>query len=237
MGWSTEHARWSIQQFATNWHGMGMSAFAEALRGWRERYKGIETHDSEEFCYFDRCDGGFYSLTATISAEKTRSARYTTLSFQLAGIPLDIGPFKELATALDVGYSYYFRPMDRQSIKKNLNLRQSHQVTLEPIAFIAEHDDTFRAFGLIPLWVRGIVAKNPFYSPDATLAERQPDWLPPQVFDSELLICDLRSWHQTDQKKDRYELVGCESARTADATIVRLVADWVPLGDSGLRRQ
>jgi restriction endonuclease len=62
MGWATAAARWSIQQAVTNWHGMGASAFAEALQGWRERYMGIPTHHSEEFCYFDVCDGGFYSL-------------------------------------------------------------------------------------------------------------------------------------------------------------------------------
>ena len=71
MGWATGSARWSIQQSATNWHGMGASVFAEALQGWRERYKGISTHHSEEFCYFDKCDGGFYCLTSKVSAHDT----------------------------------------------------------------------------------------------------------------------------------------------------------------------
>jgi Holliday junction resolvase len=226
MGWATEHARWSIQQSATNWHGIGMSAFAEALQGWEERYKGIETHHSEEFCYFDQCDGGFYSLTANISAHETRSATRTMLSFQLAGVPLDTGPFKELSRIFDTGTSYYFRPMERPSVEKNMNLREPHQLTLEPVAFIAEQDDTFGAFGFTKELARGIVARNPFYSPNSLLAERQPNWLPSYIFDSELLICGLRSWHLLDDKKHQYRLWGCESARTADATIVCLVAEW-----------
>lgn len=44
MGWATSSARWSIQQSSTNWHGMGVNAFAEALQEWQERYAGISIH-------------------------------------------------------------------------------------------------------------------------------------------------------------------------------------------------
>lgn len=223
MGWATGSARWSIQQSATNWHGMGASVFAEALQGWRERYKGISTHHSEEFCYFDKCDGGFYCLTSKVSAHDSRAASYTMLSFQLTGIPLDTESFKELSRIFDVGYQYYFRPMKRRSVKRNRNLPEQYRMPLEPVAFIVEQDDVF---GDERDWARGLVAKNPFYRPNSTLAERKPDWLPPHIFDSELLICDLRSWHLLTEPKPRYELWGCESARTADAVIVHPIAEW-----------
>src|SRR5260370_416568 len=116
MGWATDSARWSIQQSYTNWHGMGASAFAEALQGWRERYVGIQTHHTEEFCYFDICDGGFYSLTSSISASERRRASSTMLSFQLTGIPLNTGALKELSRTFDVSESCYFRPMERRSV-------------------------------------------------------------------------------------------------------------------------
>ena len=223
MGWATKSARWSIQQSSTNWHGIGMSAFGETLQGWRKRYKGIPTHHSEEFCYFDQCDGGFYCLTANISASRDRSATYTMLSFQLTGIPLDTEPFKELSGAFDAGYECYFRPMKRKSVKKQLHLPEQYRLPLEPVAFIVEQDDVF---GDKLDLVRGLAAKNPFYRPHSTLAERKPEWLPPHVFDSELLICQLRSWHLLTEPKPRYELWGCESARTADATIVQPIAEW-----------
>ena len=223
MGWATSSARWSIQQTATNWHGMGASAFVDALKGWRERYKGIATHHSEEFCYYDVCDGGFYSLTANISAYHDRSTHYAMLSFQLTGIPLDTGALKELIRAFDVREPCYFRPMREKSIERKWHLREPEHVSLTPIAFIVEKEDVF---GTGEELVRGIVVKNPYYLPGSTLAERIPKWLPSHVFDSELLICDLHSWHSLSKPKPRYEFWGCESARTSDAVIVRPIADW-----------
>jgi hypothetical protein len=223
MGWATESARWSIQQTATNWHGMGVSAFAEALRGWRKRYKGIPTHHSEEFCYFDVCDGGFYTLTANISAHYDRSATYTTLSFQLTGIPLDTDSLKELARVFDVRQPCYFRPMERKSMIRKWHLREPDCVPLEPTAFITKKEDVF---GTGEELVRGIVAKNPFYMPGSPFVERVPDWLPSHIFESGILICDLHSWHPLSEPRSRYELWGCESARTSDAVIVRPIAEW-----------
>lgn len=230
MGWATAAARWSIQQTVTNWHGMGASAFAEALRGWRERYKGIPTHHSEEFCYFDTCEGGFYSLTANISSHHDRSVRYTRVSFQLTGIPLDTDSLKELTRAFDVSEPCYFRPMKKKSVTRKRHLRASDRVPLEPIAFIAEKED---AFGTGEELARGIVAKNPFYRPGSPMVERVPDWLPSHIFDSALLICGLRSWHPLSEPRPRYELWGCESARTSDAVIVRPIAEW-PDREQGL---
>jgi hypothetical protein len=145
------------------------------------------------------------------------------LSFQLTGIPLDTESLKELSRTFDVGYPCYFRPMTRRSVKRKWSLPNKYQVTLEPIAFIVEQD---RLFGDEREWARGIVAKNPFYRPHATGAERKPRWLPPHVFDSELLICGLRSWHPLIELKPQYVLCGCESAMTADAMVVRPIADW-----------
>lgn len=227
MGWATEAARWSIQQAATNWHGMGASAFAEALQGWRKRYKGIPTHHSEEFCYFDVCDGGFYTLTANIAAHYHRVASYTMLSFQLTGIPLDTGSLKELLRAFDVREPCYFRPMEKKSVTRKWHLREPDRVALEPITFIAQKEDVFNTD---EEWIRGIVAKNPFYLPGSSLVERVPDWLPSHVFDSELLICDLHSWHPLSELRPQYELWGCESARTSDAVIVRPIAEWPERG-------
>jgi hypothetical protein len=229
MGWSTDYARWSIQQSFTNWHGLGASAFAEALQGWQMRYKGIETHHSEEFCYFDKCEGGFYCLTAKISAHKSRWATHSMLSFHLSGIPFDTDPFKELYRTFDVGQPCYFRPLKRRSVKSRMNLAKEYRLPLKPVAFVVEKDSVF---GDEQDWVRGLVAKNPFYRSESTLAERKPRWLHPYIFDSELLICDLRSWHPLAEPKPGYELWGFESARTADAVVIRPVAEW-PDRDEG----
>jgi hypothetical protein len=224
MGWASDQARWSIQQSSTNWHGFGPSSFAEELKDWQGRYKGIRTHHSEEFCYFDTCEDGFYCLTSTIGAHKARDARYTMLSFQLAGVPLDAAAYRELSRTFDVGYQCYFRPMKRRSVKGVWHLTEEDQLSLEPVALIVERDEVFNDERE---WVRGLAARNPFYKPESTLAERKPDWMPTHVFDSELLICDLRSWHPLEKPVRGYELCGCETARTAYAVVVKPIADWL----------
>ena len=231
MGWTSDSACWSIQQMSTNWAGLGASEFAGTLSDWQERYKGIPIHHSEEFCYFDKCDGGFYTLTSNIAAHENRSAHYAMLSFQLIGIPLDSEPFRQLARTFDVGHSLYFRPMRRRSVKRRWNIPVEYRVPLVPVAFIVNRDSFFNDG---EEWVSGIVGSNPFYRPDSTLAERVPRWLPSYVFESELLISSLRSWHPLSKPKGRYYFWGCESARTAEAVIVQAVAEWLDQGDASI---
>jgi hypothetical protein len=209
---------------STNWHGLGASEFADTLADWRKRYRrGMPIHHSEEFCYFDECDGGFYTLTSNISAHKDRSAHYAMLSFQLSGVPLEVDSFKQLAGTFNVGYPLYFRPLKKRSVKRRWNVSSEYRLPLDPLAFIVDRDNLFDDG---EEWVSGIVTLNPFYLPTATLAERVPGWLPAYIFDSELLICSLRSWHPLSKPKRRYELWGCEYARTAEALVVRLIAEW-----------
>jgi hypothetical protein len=92
LGWATAEAQRTIQQAQQNWHGLGAAAFADELPRWRPRAAGPDAHHSEEMCYLDHCDGGFYTLTATVSAHESRQTRDAALSFQLCGIPLDSAP-------------------------------------------------------------------------------------------------------------------------------------------------
>jgi hypothetical protein len=223
MGWTTGAACWSIQQMDTSWYGLGAMEFATTLADWQGRYRGISTHHSEEFCYFDECDGGFYSLTSNISAYEDRSAHYAMLSFQLTGVPLDADSFRQLARTFGVEHALYFRPMEKRSVKRKWNVPGEYRLPLVPLAFIVNRDNVFDDGDE---WASGIVAENPFYRPHSTLAERVPSWIPSYVFDSQLLICNLRSWHPLSKPKRRYELWGCEYARTAEAMIVRLTAEW-----------
>jgi hypothetical protein len=101
LGWLSEQSSWSIQQAATNWHGFGARSLCEALQGWKERYQGVEVHHTEELCYFDSFDDGWYTLTAGISARESRRVlTQAELSFQLIGMPLDTEPFREMCKAM-----------------------------------------------------------------------------------------------------------------------------------------
>jgi hypothetical protein len=83
------------------------------------------------------------------------------LSFQLAGIPLDTEALKELTRSFDLGYPCYFRPRRRRSVKRQHNLPGPVPIESEPLAFIIERDDVFSDDRD---WVRGLVARNPFFT-------------------------------------------------------------------------
>jgi hypothetical protein len=61
-----------------------------------------ERHHTEEFTYFDVCDGGLYTLTGSVSASEHRRVWQTSLSFQLVGVPLDTSPPRNVRRAVGV---------------------------------------------------------------------------------------------------------------------------------------
>jgi hypothetical protein len=224
MGWITPKGCWSIQQATRNWHGFGADALAETLRTWRRRYEGLETHHTEELCYTDECEDGFYSLVAQLSADSRRFAWRVGLSFQLRGIPLDTGPYRELGAHFGLSDPVYFRPRSEASRIWGRPNRKCPVV--KPVAFVVLLEN------LLPgnpddddEWVSGIVVENPFLEPSGR-AKRHPKWVPDMVTDSEYLVCALRSWHTLDNPKAVYELWAFESAWTSDALVVRAMADW-----------
>lgn len=80
MGWTTNNGWWSIQQAARNWHGTGAAGFGDLVRGWEARYEGLdEVHHTEEFCYVDAIEDGFYTLSGGLSADPRRIAWHTTM--------------------------------------------------------------------------------------------------------------------------------------------------------------
>jgi hypothetical protein len=223
LGWVTENARWSIQQTTVNWHGLGAPSFVRSLPDWRKRYKRVrDTHHSEEFCYFDFCEGGFYTLTSKLSAHRVRQARYSMLSFQLVGIPLDTLPIRDLCESFEVDQPIYFRPL----MEKALTHVRGRDVdmALKPLAFVVQPDLLLGDPSDRDL-VRGIVVENPYYKPGSPLSAN-PEWLPSLVSNSKLLICDLQSWHQLSGPERLYRLCGWDSVHTADAAVVRPIADW-----------
>jgi hypothetical protein len=55
------------------------------VRNWGERASTAGAHHSEEICYVDHCDGGFYTLTAKLPAESSRLTEFAHLSFSFRG--------------------------------------------------------------------------------------------------------------------------------------------------------
>jgi hypothetical protein len=227
MGWATANARWSIQQATANWHGVGATGFVEALPDFSNRYKELDVvHHTEEFCYFDVCDGGFYTLTGGVSASEPRRVWPCRLSFQLEGIPLDVAPLRELCDAVGVAEPVYFRPQDDKSVQYG-RIGSGDEPRLEPVAYMVRIDEDEENPELRE-WVVGIVVKNPGRRGLKAKRSDRPDWMPEVLADSELLVCALGSLHPLAHAVGGYRLRHCESAWTSDALVVRPMADWDP---------
>lgn len=213
-GWLTDHGRWSIQQATTNWHGLGVESFVQAISTWKKRYSVLprsDIHHTEEFCYFDECDDGYFTLTGQLSADARRVAWHMSLCFELAGIPLDPGPYLDLSNELDGVEPIHFRPLDRPAVQRHW-LEGSEPARLDVRGVVIERleDETE--------WVVGLVVRH----------KLQPtsDWWPEMMRDSTTTICDLSSWHPVGKQRRTYRLRFVETAWTSEAQVIRLVADW-----------
>lgn len=221
MGWVTRKGCWSIQQATAVWHGFGSEVLVDELSQWKRRYQGLETHHTEEVCYTDECEDGFYTLIAQFSADRRRIVWRVEMSFQLRGIPLDPGSYRELYDHFGLAEPVYFRPRSEKS--REWGRPPSRFPVVKPLAFVVEVDGLMA--GYEEEWAAGIVVLNPFFE-GRPRAKRPPTWVPEMVSRSEYLVCALRSWHILDDPKSCYELWGFEWAWTSDGLIVRALADW-----------
>jgi hypothetical protein len=233
-----------VPQFTCSYTTSRDSTLVDALRSWKRRYKALETHHTEELCYVDECEDGFSTLVAQLSADSRRIVWRVEISFQLRGVPLDTGPYRELCDHFGLSDPVYFRPRKEES---RIFGRPSGKLpVVKPVAHVV---DVERIFPDDDEWVAGIVVENPFFlrqeeervlAPDAPAGDegvvlvevsprrrnRVPKWVPHLVTDSQYLVCALRSWHTLDNPKPVYELWDFESAWTSNALVVRALADW-----------
>lgn len=223
LGWMGNRNQWSIQQHGRNWHGCGGDRFVQALKSWMTRTSELDDpHDSEEFVFFEVCDGGFYTVSGSISAERTRRVLRCNVSFQLIGMPLDPGSLQQLYRRFDVPSRGYFRPLVERSITRG---RFGERIPLKVLGYVVERADRRRNK---EEWVVGLLAVNPFHGPE----HQQADDVDSDLNDSNIIVCTLRSHHPLDKPKAHYELWSYERARTSDAHALRVVADWWEPEDS-----
>ncbi|WP_328912482.1 MULTISPECIES: hypothetical protein [unclassified Streptomyces] len=217
LGWITDRGQWAIQQHGRNWHGVGARSFVQALKDWEARTAALDDpHHSEEFVYFEACDGGFYTVSGSFSAEPTRRLARCNASFQLVGVPVDPGSLQQLYRRFDVPSRGYFRPLVEQSVTRH---RLAGSVQLKVLGYIVEPADHYWDK---QEWVVGVLAANPYYKTGL----QPPDNWPDDLARSGVIICSLRSHHPLSKPKERYELWSYEVARTSDAHALRVVAEW-----------
>ncbi|WUJ74677.1 restriction endonuclease [Kribbella soli] len=224
LGWVTSGASWSISQSTMSWHGIGPDAFAAELRKWKERAGTPAAHHSEEISYFDRCDGGFYTLTSNMAADRYRTTIAPSLSFQLQGIPLDTGPLLQLCRSAGIHHGVYFRPRDEQSVRRYRGAAPL-ATAVKPIHLITSPAPESQL--KFDHWVTGMVIANPFRQVGGP---GLPIDVPAQISESEHLVCSLAHHHPNDGRQLDYYLDHIEDTSTSDAVIIRAVVDWTEPG-------
>lgn len=220
LGWLTSQGSWCIQQTSTNWHGVGAASLRAALRGWRKRYEGLEDlHYREEVLYVDTCHLGTYSLAFDVAARRAREVWHSEMSIHLPGVPFDPQPYLELARTMTHEPPGFFRGRaSGTSGRWGPTGRKLRKLT--PLARIATASELGREEGP---YVRGVVVANPFTnSPRAKL----PEGLPPQMAKSELLVCELGSWHRLADGPATYQITDIEWAWLGEGFTIRVRADW-----------
>jgi Restriction endonuclease len=221
-GWLTPHGRWNIQQATRNWHGIGPETLAEEITGWERRYDSAgPIHHTEQLCYQDTCEGGFFTLTADITAAEPRELWHCELSAQLSGVPLDQAPLRQLAALLRASHPLYFRPRGERAVTRHA--LYADNLTVVPAGLVVFDDAADPTF---PAWVCGIVTANPFALPRGSSESGQPDWIPGDLGESEMLICALRQYHPLSHPVAGYRLTSCEWVWTSDSLVIRATADW-----------
>jgi hypothetical protein len=222
-GWATGRGRWNIQQASRNWHGAGVASLVDAIRGWRERYEGIEPiHHTEQLCWQDTRGEGlaFYTLTAGIDGHERRQVWQCDVSLQLQGVPLNPEPVRNFASLLGVHEQRYFRARSGASVERH-HLRGEE--ALEPLGYVVYDQPNDPED---PEWVCGVIVRNPWFAGRYESRSELPEWLPGHVDSSELLICALGQYHPVGFPVDEYRFRWCEWAWTSDALVFHPVADW-----------
>ncbi|MEV7629388.1 restriction endonuclease [Actinoplanes sp. NPDC089786] len=222
LGWVTPEARWSIQQARRNWHGWGAHEFVAELQNWEYRAKTEKAHDSEEFLYTDVCDGGFYTIAATISTHHSRQVRSVNISFQFQGHPLDTRPLLELCNTIGVHENLYLRPRESESV--TILQMQRKDIRADSILGLVTKPESDPRFDFSH-WVIGLIVKNSFFAgQEAPPAETQRQLR--ILEDTELLVCNLSEHHPLDSKKYDYYFQRFEYAQTSDGPVISISANW-----------
>jgi hypothetical protein len=223
IGLVSTRGQWSIQQASANWHGFGAAALAEALPGWATRYALIDSvHHTEQVVYHDVCEGGFYVLSADVSAGDPRAVLHSQFSLQLEGQPVIGSMLDDLLEVLRAEPPLFMRARLERSVTGRRFAGKSLPA-IDLRGFVAQRPERGEED---EDWVRGLVIGNPYLGRGDARVEGTPGWWPPQLAQSELLICSLRNWHPLAEPRAAYHLERVEWAETAEALIVRVIANW-----------
>jgi Restriction endonuclease len=225
LGWASSAAQWTIQQQTRNWHGFGTRSFVECLVNWSTRYRGLSLHHSEQICFYNEFDGGFFVLDGYVSALNSREVRnFPMLMLHLQGIPLDSSPIHHLCESFGVTESVFFRPNSQSSVTSEF-LKMMPR--LDVVARLVKPENLYDGRGLTDA-VHGVIAKNPYYKGEDCSELSSVGWLPTELLYVEYILCYLRGTHALDEEDITYWLEGVESTVVYNEALIRCTAEWRP---------
>jgi len=223
LGWATDAGHWCVAQAETNWHGIGPSTLIAALQSHRERYRGAgQIHHAEHTIYQDTFDNGFLTMELEVDAHDRRRVRHAALSLQLGGVPVDTEPVRELCRTFGITRDLSFRPRSGATLERQ---HLDHDTKPDDVVGFCVEPDA--SDDLSSLWVAGVILRNPYFR-NATIRDEGSPWdsdLAGTLTHTELLICDLGSWHPLGDTPT-YRLRFCEWASTPTGQALHVMADW-----------
>jgi hypothetical protein len=216
----------SIHQSNACWYGVGADNLIRAIVRWRERYEKSRlrrVHHSEAFCYFGHFHSGWISLSSQqrvgLMADGMGCSSFlhaSDLAIQLPGIPVDMTPFLNLCQYTGNGWAYFEHVGRRLTHGRRLK----EAIRLEVIGQAVSTLDDERV-------IVGVIAKNPFFRKPLP-RELQCDDLAgfADLNRTELLLCNLRDWHDEGMVTDAYMLQGFEVTWTYREQMIRPYGTW-----------
>lgn len=222
-----------IHQSESCWHGVGAEEFLRAANDWRERYSKSPAkrfHHSEELGYYDRLYTGWVHLSAQQrvgddTGERGAFLHNAEIVIQLPGVPADMSRFLRLCQYVNNDWAHFNYVASRWTMSRRLKTTQR----LKPIGQVlkADYGPTDKP-NLDSRVVVAIIARNPFYKKSSLPKELLvPELLPlRQITENELILCDLRDWHDENSTPDYYYLEGVEVTECGTGPILRPFGTW-----------
>jgi hypothetical protein len=232
FGLST-HGAFTIRQSEMCWHGVGAHELLQTVRNYEARYRAATmsyVHHSEEITYVDRFRGGYLMLTTQhhvkgrmYGTNRGPVFNHSELAIALPGIPLDTRQFLDLCRYTGNDWGEFENVPERHC--RTRRLRKA--LRLEVVGTVVEiPGHQMRALSKHRTVV-GVIAKNPFYGKRSLPPELQDKKIPlHDLLRTELLLCDLRDWHDEGDVIDFYVLEGFESTFIHAGQLVRPFGTW-----------
>jgi hypothetical protein len=217
-----------IQQSKACWHGSGAAGLIDSVINWRKRYKAVQldyVHHSEDVCYVDRLRGGYVVLSTRQRIprldEEKEWLHSSELTIALPGVPLDSKPFLDLCRYTGNDMAEFEYVASRHRITRRLR----KPIPLKVVGTVFQTSAS--EFSPTDRSVVGVIAKNPFCGKRSLPVELSDKEVPlHDLLGMELILCDLRDWHDVGDTIDTYVLQGFEAAFLHDGQLIRPFGTW-----------